>query len=80
VDHHAPVKIGRVTITGLYTDERRKRPFVYRVLTYPKGRRRLRKAMPVLVDIHDFYDTAQAASHREATITQLQSARKGAKR
>lgn len=78
VDHSVPVKIGRVEITAMYTDERRMRPFVYRVLTYSKHRRRLRiREVPVLVDIYDFYDTAQLASHREATITQLRSARKG---
>lgn len=80
MDHTVSVKVGRVEVTAMYTDERRKRPFVYRVLTYPKRRIRNIRPTPVLVDLHDFYDTAQLASHREATITQLQSARKGGKR
>lgn len=79
MDHSVPVKVGRVTVGPLYTDERRVRPFVYVVSTYPTGPRRLFSA-PTTVDVHDFYDTARAASHRMATITQLRSARKGGRK
>lgn len=63
----------------MYTDERRKRPFVYTVVTRPKGLRKI-LAPPTSVVVHDFYDTAQLATHRLATITQLRFARKGGKR